>query len=239
MSTDLLEDNYKDLLRGQQSIGKLFPQFQQRVRGVENAGGIRMTSMQPDRWTFKVASSSGNGSYELVVNFKDFDSVIKKHVKNLKIWNKDRTSVDLRKLAYLCMLDVQVQLMCSCPAQKYFGFNYILTKKDAKYTEPEVRRPDTRNPNQYGRYCKHLAVLMNRLPLYTATMANFIGKYHSKTVDAAVNGFKVDRERVKRMKDFLQKKEQEKLADKAEQEKADAGSDRGDSTEESPRETEK
>jgi len=207
----LLEDNYKDLLRGQSSVTKLFPTFYNRVRDVENAGGIRMTGMQPDRWTFKVASSSGNGTYEMAVNFVDFDETIRKHVRNRQIWNKEKTTVDLRKLAHLCMTDCKIQLYCSDPSFQYWGSAYILTKRGAKYTEPEVRRPDIRNPNQYGRYCKHLAVLMGRLPMYTGTMATFIKKYHMETVNKVVDAVRNEMKRIANIKNFLKKKEDEKF----------------------------
>jgi len=55
------------------------------------------------------------------------------------------------------------RIMCTCPAMKFWGFNYILTKRNSILGPGENRFPDVRNPKLIGICCKHLWITLNYL----------------------------------------------------------------------------
>lgn len=71
----------------------------------------------------------------------------------------------------------------NCPADLYYGGQYIRTQRKAKYTDPENRPPVIRNPKQYGAYCKHTQLVMDVLPMYGGTMARYLATEYEKQVE--------------------------------------------------------
>lgn len=189
MFHELTEANLSQIARKQKSITRLFPDFYSnpiKVRGVVDKGGVRMTGMTADRWEFKIHSGSESDKwYEAVVRWKNLDTTVKQLVKNKTLWNKDKTHVDLKKLAAEVFKKADIELSDNCPAQLYYGGDYILTQRDAKYGDPENRPPVIRNPKEYGIHCKHLQVLMRVLPFYKGTMANWLKREHSDWITQA------------------------------------------------------
>ena len=180
------ELQYKGVLNKQRSINKLFPPFYDRVKAVANNGGVRLKGVEPSRWHFKITSGTENDKeYDAYIRFKNMPEVLNRLAKNRKLWNKARTGVDYRKLGVELLYQPEVELLCSCPAFQYWGPAYILTKRDAKYTEPENRPPVVRNPKQYGAVCKHLQLLLDVFPMYSGTMASFLKKYYGEAIQQA------------------------------------------------------
>lgn len=155
MSTTLIDEiRYADVLAKQSSINKLFPTFDDRVKAVAGKGGVRLKQVRGDLWTFKVHSGTKDGVwYTNNVKFPNLEEDIIKYAKDKKLWNKEGTKVDLRKLAVEILFSTDVQLYCSCPAFLYYGAAYILTQRGAKYTKPENRPPKKRNPSELGAMC--------------------------------------------------------------------------------------
>jgi len=175
------EVSYSGLARKQKTITRLFPQFPDRVKKIAGMGGLRLHKVKPDLWHFKVHSGTKDDVwYDDYVKFKNIDEILRKHTRNKKIWNKTGTHVLLPKLAKEVLFDTDMQLSCSCPAQLYYGGDYILSlnKYDAKYGKPETRPPKIKNPRQYGAYCKHLQNVINVLPWYESTMAKYLKQFY-------------------------------------------------------------
>ena len=187
----LLEARLMDLQRKQRTISWLFPTFTDRVKKVQDMGGIRLKSVDDDIWDFKVHSGTKKDLwYDCVLHFVGIRKTLEKYVRDRRIWVKDKSRVDLRRLAEKFISQVNVQTFCSCPADKYFGGHYIrgFPKYDAKYTNPEHRPPKKRNPKQYGCQCKHLQAIMKALPFYTQTVAKWLNNFYSgdiKEIEAA------------------------------------------------------
>lgn len=80
------------------------------------------------------------------------------------------TSVTAPEAARLLLWAGNIQLHCPCPSYKYWGYNYILTRKDAAIL-PENRFPKIRNPELKGVACKHLRRTLKVLPFHLGTMA--------------------------------------------------------------------
>lgn len=80
------------------------------------------------------------------------------------------TSVTAAEAARLLLWAGNVQLHCPCPSYKYWGYQYILTQKDAAIL-PEERYPKIRNPELKGVACKHLRRTLKVLPFHLGTMA--------------------------------------------------------------------
>ena len=57
----------------------------------------------------------------------------------------------------------RTKLFCDCEAFKFWGFEYILTRKGSVFGEGEYRYPKIRNPRKVGVVCKHLWVILEAL----------------------------------------------------------------------------
>ena len=180
MFQKLIEATLGQLNTKQKSITRLFPDFfsnSVKVKGVIEKGGVRLSSIDRDKWTFKVHSGTEEGLwYEVVIRWKDVEKDVQKLVSDRRNWTKDKKRADLRKIAAKLFKDGNVELSCECPAQQYWGPAYQLTQRHAKYGDQEDRSPGIRNPKEYGQYCKHVQVLMRTLPFYKTTIANWLGK---------------------------------------------------------------
>lgn len=113
--TQIFEDTYNKILRKQSSIGRLFPNFSDRVKNVAQKGGVKLIDMQPEVWHFKVNSASKDGvRYDNYVRFKNIPEVLGKWVFNRTLWLSDESHVDYRKLAAEVMNEVDLEIDCSC-----------------------------------------------------------------------------------------------------------------------------
>lgn len=181
----ILEATTSDIRRKQKSIKRLFPDFDAKTRGVEDRGGLRLVDQDVGTWKFKLHSGTkDNLWYDGYLHFKNVKPTIEALVGDKRLWVSDKSRVDLRKLAKAFMDKVDVQLLCSCPADLYWGSQYIrsLGKYDAKHTNREVRPPRVRNPRQYGMVCKHLDRLMKALPFYLGTMSKWIKDFYGDDI---------------------------------------------------------
>lgn len=185
----LIEVTLGQLSNKQKSVTRLFPDFfsnPKKVPGVISKGGVRLSSIEKDKWTFKVHSGTEEGLwYDVVVRWKDVEKDVQKLVSDRRNWTKNKKKADLKKIAAKLFKDGNVELSCDCDAQQYWGPAYQLTQKHAKYGDQEDRSPDVRNPKQYGQYCKHVQVLMRTLPFYKSTIANWLGKEFKDLIQRA------------------------------------------------------
>lgn len=179
------EATLSDIHRKQKSVTRLFPTFFDRERQVELMGGIKLVDIDDDNFHFKVHSGTKKDVwYDCMLHFKNVKELLGKLVMNRKLWVTDRSKVDLRKIAAEFAAHIDVQIFCSCPADLYYGGHYIRSrpKYDAKYTDPENRPPDERNPHQYGAHCKHLQAVMKALPWYTGTIAKWLRDFYANDI---------------------------------------------------------
>ena len=182
---EITEATTKQLQRKQKSITRLFPTFPDRVQAVASNGGIRLQDVEDELWKFRVSSGTEKGVwYDIYLKFLDIIPTLVKIVKDRRLWIKDKSRIDRRKLARKFLNVVNVQLKCSCPAFQYWGPAYILSlgKYNAKFTNREIRPPRIRNPKQYGSFCKHIANLMKVLPFYTDTMMGWLEDFYSDDI---------------------------------------------------------
>jgi len=182
----LLEATASQIRRKQQSIKRLFPDFGAKTKGVEDKGGLRLVDQSPTRWTFKVHSGTQDDLwYDNYLDFKLVKPTLEEMVKDRRLWVSDKSKVDLRKLAKQFMDKVDIQLYCSCPADLYWGGQYVrsLAKYDANAgNRKETRPPKERNPKQYGAVCKHLDRLLKVLPFYSGTAARWIKDFYGDDI---------------------------------------------------------
>jgi hypothetical protein len=189
IATGLINEiNLSRLLQKQRSITRLSPQFYNRVAAVSGKGGIRFTGQKGDTWFFDVHSGTKDGVWwHAKIKFLNLVPVIQDKVRNRKLWNKDRSGVDYRKLAQAVLYAVDIQLEDDCPADLYWAHQY--TRSRAQYnakTPPKETRPPTRNnKKEYGVMCKHLQALVNLLPMYEGTFAKFLKMKYADVVQAA------------------------------------------------------
>ena len=173
----LCEVTVKGLRDKQSTVNQLYPLYPERVKAVERKGGIRLADINGDVWHFKCHSGTKDGVwYDVHLKFKGLAGVITKGGKDVKLWKKGMSGIDLNKLSIYVMENAGVQIVCDCPSDLYSGFHYLRSQSsvDAKYTEPEERSPVKRNPGKYGIECKHLGVVMSAVPFYLGTLAKFL-----------------------------------------------------------------
>lgn len=180
---ELNEAAVGDLLRKQKSITKLFPKFYDRVKAVAGRGGIRPVSQGKNEWVFKVHSGTKDGVwYDVTVRFLNILALLNAYADEKDMWREDESGLDRGKLARQIYLNVKLQTRCSCPADLYWGKQYIRSRPglDANVPPPEDRPPVVRNPHEYGAFCKHTQLMVNLLPLYRGSFAKFLEKYWGK-----------------------------------------------------------
>lgn len=183
MKPKLLETSLSKLSNKQKDITKLFPDFFKKVEKVKQKGGIQILSLSPQRWIFEVASGTIDGKkYKIAFQIDSIISQLVRHIVNPRNWTPDKEHADLRKVARSILFDADVKVACSCPAAQYWGPNYTLTKLKAKYGRKESRPPKVRNPREYGALCKHLQVLLDELPSYLTTLANWLKKNYAASI---------------------------------------------------------
>lgn len=67
-----------------------------------------------------------------------------------------------------------LKVSCTCPAYKWWGYEYIMTQLDAKEGSPQTIFPKIRNPKLQGTLCKHLKVVVQSFPLNWTSIAKDI-----------------------------------------------------------------
>lgn len=181
----LSEAKYKELMDKQSSITKLFPTFYERVKAVAAKGGVKMEDQDNRAWYFKVHSGTkDNVWYDDVIEFKDIENVVGELAKDRMLWKKNSNEIDYNKLSQVVLQQCELRLGCSCPAQLYFGGDYVLSlsRYDAKAGDKETRPPNIRNPRQYGAFCKHLGAVMKVYLFHGNTLAKWLREYHGKAI---------------------------------------------------------
>ena len=69
-----------------------------------------------------------------------------------------------------------LQVSCSCPAFKWWGYEYISTQLGIKDVEPQAIYPHIRNPKLEGVVCKHLYKALQVFPLHYKKIVSDISK---------------------------------------------------------------
>lgn len=69
-----------------------------------------------------------------------------------------------------------LQVSCSCPAFKWWGYEYISTQLGIKDGEPQAIYPHIRNPKLEGVVCKHLYKALQVFPLHYMMIVSDISK---------------------------------------------------------------
>ncbi len=83
-------------------------------------------------------------------------------------------------------LEGALELGCSCPAFRYWGYHYLTTEMNAVVGVTEQRYPRVRNPDLEGVVCKHLYKALVAFPLHAAQMTTEIvqGRFLHRFVPA-------------------------------------------------------
>jgi len=182
----IIEATHGEIQQKQRTITKLFPQFPDRLQKVADNGGVKLEEMEPDKWHFYVASGTEKGTeYHNYVKFVNLKPLFRKYIASDAVWNKAGSAVDYQKLARLLLDNMDLRLLCTCPAFQYWGSAYTLSrsKYDAKYGRRERRPPNIRNPKEHGSMCKHMHQVMRVLPFYNSTFAKYLKEYHKTYIE--------------------------------------------------------
>ena len=217
------ELKYGGFMVKQKSVTKLFPKFGDRVNAVDANGGITLVNKTPDLWTFAVASGTKPGvKYTVYLYFKDLPEMINKWASDNRLWDKEQKQINYNELAAEIFNDANLESDCNCPADLYWGPEYIKTQYKnrpggkAQYDHEEDRAPKIRNPKKYGIVCKHAYNVFKRLPFYTQTFANFLKQYWAKDIQKVVDRAREEQAKFKKVATELGKREVPQLEPKPE-----------------------
>lgn len=83
------------------------------------------------------------------------------------------------------LFNSRTRVKCGCPAFKYWGFEYILTRMNSVYGEGERRYPIERNPNKEGVFCKHLWVVTDSLYNKREKFVQNILPFYKRSLDVS------------------------------------------------------
>lgn len=217
MYQQLLEYTYNNMLRKQKSITKLFPKFFDRVKAVASKGGVKPVKFGADIWGFEVASGTKDGvKYDVTLHFVNIPEVLKKWAPKRSLWLEGKQQINYRKLAPEVINDVDMEWRCSCPADLYWGKQYIRTTKKANFGDPENRPPRIKNPRQYGAICKHGELVLEVLPWYTQDFAAILKDFYADEIQAIINSISKEKEKFKAAGKELGKKVEPKPEEEVE-----------------------
>lgn len=75
----------------------------------------------------------------------------------------------------------EAKVYCSCDAFRYFGYYYILTKKNSAYGPGESRKPKVKNPKEEGIVCKHLWQVLLELDPFISSLGRDLLPYYRRS----------------------------------------------------------
>lgn len=73
-------------------------------------------------------------------------------------------------------LSGDIEVSCTCPAYRWWGYEYIMTQLDANNGPDQNIFPKIRNPNLLGTVCKHLKVVLQVIGNNYTKIASDISK---------------------------------------------------------------
>lgn len=135
------------------------PGTKERARGVHS---VRYIGVSPDYTVyFNARSASGNGSYIVKIQLAEYKDIAD---------DEDMTVQEKVRLA----LAGDLKVSCTCPAFRYWGFEYINSQLGTHAGEDQDRYPHIRNPKLTGVLCKHAFKAMQNLPMVWNSIASDI-----------------------------------------------------------------
>lgn len=147
---------YKDLLSE-----KNFLQVQRRARALMRDGTQLVAILYSEHeLIFKTAS----GTYSKRITWTQRISL---EDMTIDMIENCRSFSDVETL----LKNSNLKVDCDCPADLYWGYKYIRTRKNAALVK-EHRRPVIRNPHEQGFLCKHLYLVLQLFPFYSKALAS-------------------------------------------------------------------
>lgn len=92
---------------------------------------------------------------------------------------------DIIEFISLFFSHTRVELFCNCPALKYWGGKYNLTKINSMYGPREYRVPNIRDPQQKNFVCKHLWMILLKYETEIRGFAKFVIPYYRRALGVA------------------------------------------------------
>jgi len=105
-------------------------------------------------------TTTDDKTYEQVIQFSEYKKL---ESSLLLLFLNKASEADIIHYVVNFLYNTRVKVFCTCPAFKFFGFEYILTRKRSVFGPGEYRYPIEKNPNKNGVYCKHLWVVADSL----------------------------------------------------------------------------
>ena len=105
-------------------------------------------------------TKTNNKSYQQAIQFSEY-----KRAENslLLLFLRDVPEKEIIEFLATFLYNTRTKCFCTCPAFKFWGFEYILTRKNSVLGPGEYRYPVVRNPYKNGVLCKHLWIIFERL----------------------------------------------------------------------------
>lgn len=101
---------------------------------------------------FDARSASGNGKYDVAVQLVEYPDIAE---------DGDLSTSEKVRLA----ISGDLKVSCTCPAYRYWGYEYINSQLGSNAGEDQERFPYVRNPKLEGILCKHIYKTLDVLPM--------------------------------------------------------------------------
>ena len=113
----------------------------------------------------RVKSATGSGSYIVKIKLVEYPDIA------------TETDITTREKVRLALAG-DIAIHCSCPAFKWWGYEYIMTQLGANSSSVQDIYPQVRNPKLEGTLCKHSYKAIKRFGSYWSRVAKDIDMKH-------------------------------------------------------------
>lgn len=137
-----------------------------------------LTFIRDGKLVTSTHTSTSDKEYQQIFQFdkyKNLDNIL------LLLFLAKASDQDIIDFIATFLFNTRTKVFCNCPAFKFWGFEYILTRKGSVYGEGEKRYPIEKNPDLKGVFCKHLWVIATSLHKKQTSLATKllqIGRAH-------------------------------------------------------------
>lgn len=111
----------------------------------------------------KVKSATGSSSYVVSIKLVEYPSIA------------DEVDLTTREKVRLSLAG-DIAISCTCPAFRYWGYEYIMTQVTAHVGDPQNIYPKIRNPKLEGTLCKHAYKALKSFGRYWVKISSDIDK---------------------------------------------------------------
>lgn len=122
-------------------------------------------------------TKTDNEEYKQIIQFRDY-KILENSLLLFFLCDVPQTVISEYMATFL--YNTTAKVYCNCPAFKFWGYEYILTRKSSVYGPGEYRPSNEKNPHNEGVFCKHLWVVSDSLCNKKIQLANGLVPFYKR-----------------------------------------------------------